>query len=322
MSCSVVLCTCNGERFLQEQLESILAQTVLPSELIISDDTSTDSTTKIIEDFIPVASSAGIAVKYIRQSHLLGVTRNFEFAMRRSTKEIVVLSDQDDVWIPGKIERVLREFESPDVVMIASDAELIDENGVSMGDTLFERLKLTAAERRDIVRDDLSAIGPNRNLFTGATMAVRRSTMLAAMPLSPEMHHDDWIGQLSWLSGSCRVIFEPLIKYRLHNENAVGLQDTAVEPLSLSPRRAHLLWQARRLEPICERIISQTINGFLRPERAALRLRQQHHVLTRLSMPTSFFGRVRLVGVQWGRGFYNDFHGGWRSAVADIIRPA
>lgn len=296
-------------------------QSVLPAEVVISDDASSDGTIHIVEGFIGEARRKGIEVTFVRHIRALGITGNFEFAMRRSTRDIILLSDQDDVWTNNKIERILKEFSENDAVLVASDAELIDADGRPMGETLFERLKLTAAERRDLEQGDLTAIGPNRNLFTGATIGIRRSAMLASMPLSRLMHHDDWLGQVSWLFGNCRVIFEPLIQYRLHNNNAVGLSTDSIEPLSPSPRRAHLLWQLSRLEPLCEHILAQSVSAFRRTERASLRLRQHHHVQVRLHMPRAIIRRIRKVGVQWRRGHYNDFHNGWRSAIADIIRP-
>lgn len=102
LSISVAMCTYNGSAFLQEQLDSIAAQTRLPDELVICDDGSSDSTVDIVERF---AHGVSFRVQLFRNPQNLGSTRNFEQAMRLCTGDLIALSDQDDVWMPEKLAR-------------------------------------------------------------------------------------------------------------------------------------------------------------------------------------------------------------------------
>ena len=98
---AVVMCTYNGEKFLREQLDSILRQTYPISEIIVQDDCSTDSTVAILRSY---AARDG-RVRVIVNEHNLGFNRNFRSAVMKATADFVAISDQDDVWMPDKVER-------------------------------------------------------------------------------------------------------------------------------------------------------------------------------------------------------------------------
>src|SRR5690348_7801557 len=100
---SVVVCTFNGGKYVQEQLQSIAAQRELPNELIIVDDGSTDATSGIIDRFLKAASCP---TKYLRNESTLGVAKNFEKAIRQSAGQVVVLADQDDIWEVNKLVKL------------------------------------------------------------------------------------------------------------------------------------------------------------------------------------------------------------------------
>src|SRR5919199_6162917 len=104
---SVAMCTYNGERYLQEQLDSIAAQTCLPDELVVCDDRSSDRTLEIIQIF---KSKVSFPVHLHINPENLGTIKNFEKAISLCTGDIIVLSDQDDVWKPHKVETILQAF--------------------------------------------------------------------------------------------------------------------------------------------------------------------------------------------------------------------
>ncbi len=146
MNISVAMCTYNGCRFLAGQLESIGQQTTRPSELIICDDGSTDSTAEIVRAF---GEEAPFPVRFIRNEVKLGSTKNFEKAILRCSGDAIALCDQDDVWQKDKLEWVARVLESePDVAGVFSDALLIDENSRPMPGTLWQRLQVTPRDAR------------------------------------------------------------------------------------------------------------------------------------------------------------------------------
>lgn len=124
LTASIAMCTYNGERYLQAQLQSILDQTRHPNELIICDDASRDSTLGIIETF---AITAPFKVHIQKNVKNLGYVKNFEQAISLCTQDIVFLCDQDDVWVATKISEVLSRFEAdPDVGMVLHNFTNID----------------------------------------------------------------------------------------------------------------------------------------------------------------------------------------------------
>src|SRR6186997_149500 len=103
MRVSIAMCTCNGERFLAEQLDSILAQSRPPDEIVICDDASTDGTWALLTTFAP---KAPCPVTLRRNDTRLGVIGNFSQAMTLATGDAIALADQDDVWHPMKLEKL------------------------------------------------------------------------------------------------------------------------------------------------------------------------------------------------------------------------
>ncbi len=100
---SIAMCTYNGQRFLAQQLQSFLDQTVQPDELVVCDDVSSDDSVAVVEAF---AARAPFAVRVFRNPQNLGYIRNFEQAIAQCTGDLVFLCDQDDVWDPHKIEKL------------------------------------------------------------------------------------------------------------------------------------------------------------------------------------------------------------------------
>lgn len=167
---SIALCTYNGAKFLPEQLASFLAQTQLPDELIVCDDFSTDKTLQIIEDFV---QTSPFVVKIFRNEENLGVIKNFEKAINLCTGDIIFLSDQDDIWMSEKIERVMQEFEkSPEIGMVFSNAELVDEQLESL-DLYLSDLTFTERMRHLETSNKFFDELLKRNYITGATLAFR-----------------------------------------------------------------------------------------------------------------------------------------------------
>jgi len=155
---SVALCTHDGAPFIGVQLHSILTQSRPPDEVVISDDDSRDGTEAVIrtalESFWRDNPDATVEVLLLRNSPALGVVKNFEATISACTGDLIVLSDQDDVWRPDRIERALAEFAAdPKLLLVNSDAELVDEHAVRLGSTLFRALEVSAKELRDIRED-------------------------------------------------------------------------------------------------------------------------------------------------------------------------
>jgi glycosyltransferase involved in cell wall biosynthesis len=196
----------NGERFLATQLHSILSQLDAQDEVVVVDDASTDRTLDVL------ASIGDGRVRVLRNDSNAGVFAAFERALRATRGEIVFLSDQDDVWLPGKVSEVLARFErDPSVVLVLSDAEVIDEQGrVTQPSFMALRGGFRPGFAATLVR----------NRYLGCTMAMRRALLDSVLPIPRDVPmHDMWFGSLAVLQGRVDYIDRPLVQYRRHGGN-------------------------------------------------------------------------------------------------------
>ena len=219
---SVVVCTYNGEKYLRDQVQSILHQSRLPDEIIISDDGSTDSTLEIIEEFASSRSGSRTPEWRVEtRTEPLGVSANFASALAKARGEFIALADQDDVWEPDRLKVGLTQFRSG-ILLAHSDALLVDSAGRSIGQ-LMETLRLTRRERRELtVGKALDAI-LRRNLVTGATVMLRRSLLESALPIPEGWIHDEWLALVAAAQGGVSFCPQFLIRYRQHGDNQIGV---------------------------------------------------------------------------------------------------
>lgn len=235
---SVALCTYNGARFLSEQLESFLAQTRLPDELVIGDDCSTDETAALVEEF---AETAPFPVRLEINPKNLGSTKNFERTILRCSGDLIFLSDQDDVWLPEKIERIEAEFEKKtETALVFSDAELVDENLRPLGENLWDFT--FPKEMRKIARNgNTLEVLIRQGTVTGATMAFRSGfrELFAPIPTDvPNLIHDEWISLVIASQSKIAFVEEPLIKYRQHAQQQLGAMREAAQFAETEKKRS------------------------------------------------------------------------------------
>lgn len=233
---SVAMCTWNGERWLDAQLESILSSIAPGDELVVVDDASSDGTwarLRAIDD---------PRVRLLRNDANLGVRASFDRALGATRGAIVLLADQDDVWEPRKRDAMVEAFAAdPAVTAVVSDATLIDGDGAWIGESFM-------ATRGGF---DGSLAGTFvRSRFLGCAMGVRRRVLELALPIPARAPmHDMWLGAIAAAIGRVAYVDRPLLRYRRHGGNASPSR-------SPSPLRA-LRWRldllvalaARRLAP-------------------------------------------------------------------------
>lgn len=216
---SVVMCTYNGEKFIEKQLDSILAQTIPPAEIIVCDDGSTDGTLCIVES---MARTSGSPIHVHRNERRLGFAENFLQACDYVHSPLVAFSDQDDKWAPGKLDTARREMLRADAVLCVHPVRLIDIDGSPIGDS---RRRPTRTRVVPPLTSD-----PWGN-FYGFTMLFDRSLLdripRAARGLDPharevELSHDRWIYFLAATFGRTVVVPECLADYRQHDAQAYG----------------------------------------------------------------------------------------------------
>ena len=210
---SICMATYNGEKFVREQLESILSQLPTDAEIIIADDGSTDNTLSIINSF----SDKRIRILPFEKHQ--GIISNYERALKAASGETIFLADQDDVWLPGKVAKVIHELECCDLVL--HDAFMYHKNEV---DNSWQR------------KNTLSSIRPYKtgvlrnwfkNSYTGCCMAFRRNVLEKALPFPRNLPmHDQWIGFIAEKFFKVKYLAEPLIEYRQHSKNATHIENS------------------------------------------------------------------------------------------------
>lgn len=228
LSTSVVLATYNGSRFLRAQLDSLLSQTRLPDQLLVRDDASTDdeATWRLLEVYESRFISRGVQVEMERGFDNVGYRTNFERLLRKVTTDVVFLCDQDDVWQPHKIERMMQEFSARSRLgLLFTNARLVDAAGTELGFTLFDGVGVSGQELTRIHRGETADLLLQRTLVTGATMAVRREVLADVLPIPSGWVHDEWLAFVLALGNRFEIdaLDEKLIDYRQHGENAIGM---------------------------------------------------------------------------------------------------
>ncbi len=215
MKISVAIAAYKGEKYIAEQLGSILPQLGENDEVIVSDDLpggETEKAVKTIDDR---------RVKYM-EGPGKGVCKNFEHAINACSGDIIFLSDQDDVWLRNKVSRVLREFECG-AALVLHDASVTDEH-LNITDSSYFKTHGVSTDLKETLM---------RNTYPGCCMAFRRCLIYSALPF-PESApmHDWWLALVAMKKNmSISVINEPLILWRRHGDNVTGGKTSAADKL-------------------------------------------------------------------------------------------
>lgn len=315
---SIALCTYNGSRYLEEQLDSIAAQTRRPDEMVICDDCSTDSTLDIIEIF---AGRAAFPVRLRINDKNLGSARNFEKAMGLCTGDIIALSDQDDVWRPDKLEQIEAKFSvSPGAGLVFSDAEVVDEHLCPMGYRLWQAKGFKSAEQVKVAQGRAAEVLLKHNVVTGATAAFRAKYRELLKPFPPGWQHDAWIALVIASCADLAMINEPLIKYRQHDGQQLGARKKwflARVALSLRTDQQVYSHQVIRYEAVHGRLL---VNPELLRGDVVLQVEGKiAHLKTRGSMPRAKLRRLALILRELMTRRYYLYSYGWKSAARDFF---
>jgi glycosyltransferase involved in cell wall biosynthesis len=332
LSVSVAMATYNGGRFIAEQLESLRLQTVLPAELVITDDCSTDDTIKIIEDF---SRSAPFPVRFERNSERLGYQANFMRAAQLCVSDVVSFCDQDDVWDKSKIELCLNGFYDSSIFLVYHNAQVVSEELKQLGN-------LNHLGRKE---STINQLGMGPLLFPlGFTILFRRNLLTLSaywnqsisydFDRTPESH-DQWIPFLANTFGSVVYLDQRLAKYRRHGNNAsVGAKwrfgaGTRLKRIAAFGGAGWSNFEVtfRRRAEILEKIAESPLEGFSTASalRGAAHYRayeQLYRQRISLYRSNSFVERMGLFSkILRGGGYRGDpWSKGLGSACKDMIR--
>ena len=312
MRIAVALCTYNGAAHLRSQLRSVIAQTTRPDELVVTDDSSSDRTMEILEEEL---RDAPFRVDCARNSETVGVVENFSQTLLRCTAEVIALADQDDVWAPHRLERGLAPFARSDVTATFSDAALSDGDGRQLPSSLWGAHGINGRARRDLTAQRVWPQLLRWNCVTGATLAVRRDILDAALPIPPHTLHDEWLALVAAGLGDVVAIDEQLASYRVHENSTLGLP----------PRRLALAEARRSDAPVREREaarfaeLARRLAAHGAPERADDARAKAAFMTERAALASQPHRRLATVGSAAFRRRYHRFAHGFRSAAHDVV---
>ncbi|MDD5064775.1 MAG: glycosyltransferase family 2 protein [Phycisphaerae bacterium] len=232
----ILLATYNGEKYLTQQIDSIVAQTYKDWQLLIRDDLSTDNTVNIIKNYTRRCPDK---IRLIEDSKgHLGLVRNFEALLESSQSEFIMFCDQDDIWLPNKIELTLNAMEAagktqPNTpLLIHTDLKVVDETLTPIAES-FWKLHRISPENDCQLKKIIY-----RNIVTGCTVMINKKAKEISMPFSPEARiHDWWIALNVVKNGKIIHVTTTTVLYRQHTANIIGAKKPLKEDMLLLPQK-------------------------------------------------------------------------------------
>lgn len=219
---AVLLATYNGGKYIWEQLESLFQQSCKQFHLYVRDDGSSDDTMKIVEQFHGMFPDRVTILKDLQKHR--GAARSFMYLLENVDSEYYMFCDQDDIWLPEKIEKTLARMKDETAaknvpVLVATDLKVVDEQLSPIKDSFNEDLKI------DVFRKHPELICV-RHVVTGCTMMFNRAAKLAALPMSPRATmHDEWVALcVHFKGGVISILDDSTILYRQHTSNTLGAE--------------------------------------------------------------------------------------------------
>lgn len=212
------MATCNGEHYIREQLDSVLSQLSEYDEVIISDDSSSDKTIEIITSY------NDSRVKIYKNQQFKSPIYNFENAIKMAIGDIIVLADQDDVWLENKILIIREHFKKyPSKELLVLDGKLVDSNLNIIEDSIFKRLNSKKGLFKNIIK----------NSYLGCNMAFTSDMKKFILPFPKKISmHDVWIGLVFELYGNIHFIDKVTLLHRRHNQTSTKARYSIMQRIS------------------------------------------------------------------------------------------
>ncbi|WP_333698470.1 glycosyltransferase family 2 protein [Kordiimonas lacus] len=232
-SVAIVLATYNGDKYLECQIESIRNQTYADWKLFVRDDNSTDATQSIIQKF---EQKDDRIINIDSGGKRLGYCQNFSVLLQHTLDagaDIVFLCDQDDFWLPTKLEKQVRWHDGKSPMLCHTDLELVDHHLKPIRSSYIQHLGL----KPHLAKTAKSLLLENN--ITGCATSVDRKILSKALPVPEGMdNHDMWLGVVASIVGEIRYVDEAMVKYRQHSQNVIGGNNLAQTRWSLGALKA------------------------------------------------------------------------------------
>ena len=327
-------------------LDSLAAQDRLPDELVVCDDRSSDGTVAKVQAF---AERASFPVRIEVNERNLGPTKNFELAISRCEGDVIAPCDQDDIWYPHKLERSVSALTAnADAGFVFSDADMMDEQGRPLGRRMWDAVGFFESRRNAAQGGQLLPLLVVYTFVQGAATTFRADLRELLLPIPHGWLYDAWIALLSAFVQSYVMIEEPLLRYRIHEEQEIGVpssvmpDDTGLAkwkvrfqqaPEKVSLKKADLHRQRRRTQSMlyddAAHRIEERARSFVEKHGGALQppatdaLRDLHdrarHLRVRGFLPDSRFARIGPIVKELRSRRYGRYSAGVLSALQDFV---
>lgn len=231
---SIALCTHNSGAYLREQLDSFVTQTLPADEIIVVDDCSKDSTMETL-----AAYGARLPLKIYANERQLGFVKSFERALSLCAYPYVFPSDHDDIWDADKLKIMMDAFaqpNSPDLVF--SDSRLVDADGAALAPSFWQNIQFTPEERALFLSGRELEVLLRKGVVAGNTIGVKKKLLEGAMPVPAGWSHDEWLVAFASLTGRIALVERPLLSYRQHARQTIGVQRGLWDKIRRRWRRA------------------------------------------------------------------------------------
>ncbi len=314
---SVAMASYHGELYIEDQLSSIVNQTLLPLEIVIVDDASSDHTLMKIEQF-KVSSPVPIVV--IRAEVNQGSTASFAQAIAACQGAWIALADQDDVWLPTKLEKLHGCAEENSWDAIFSDAEFVDKNLQSLNSRLLVNSRLTRAMRADFLMGKGFPSLLRYNVVTGATMMFRSKWRPLILPIAPKWIHDYWIALLLACVGKVGLYEECLVLYRQHGKNQIGAKSHLTAEIGQAKSKANqqYLQESSLFKNLREKL---QVSGHSSKAAVQELERKEEFLHRRYDLRQKPSNRLKYFVLNLCQRYYFRYGQGWRPLLKDLLIP-
>lgn len=276
---SVAMATYNGAKYIREQIDSILLQSIQDIEIVICDDCSKDETWQILEEYAMKDSR----IRIFRNIENVGFKLNFENAIRHCHGKYIALSDQDDIWLPDHLEQLIKHLGNK--MIACGDALMVDSHNQTLN------MLLSHQESLDYVPDDelkkAYSVYYFRSPYQGAGMLIKREFFNVALPIPNDIaYHDAWFSELACFYGGINFFPIPILRYRRHERNVTG------DKIRRRPKLRSWFWHLRHRHSLNDRIyVAENVLERVK-DLSAPQVRFLQEVINRFERKKTFLGRI------------------------------
>lgn len=318
---SVAMCTYNGAEFLPAQLESIVRQSRRPDEIVICDDCSDDETQTLLLKF-----ATAIPITFRVNEQPLGTIKNFEQAIALCTGDVIVLSDQDDVWREDKLQLIEAAFEqNPNAGLVFSDAEIVDEKLTPLGRRMWDQVDFDRHKQKLVAQGRALEVLITGWTVSGAAMAFRSVYKKLSLPIPTgiQMIHDGWIALTVAAVAGVIAIDEPLIKYRQHARQQIGapvrLPKARPATTLAAIKRRNSNTELHNILTALEQCLLDHKHEFDCRQALAFVGDYSRHLDARANLPQRRLDRLPTILRELLTWRYHEYANGFKSAAKDLV---